>query len=112
MLRDWGLDPAVIASLSRGPEPIDTLAGQFSDEDYPAAAVRAGQSGSVLVRLMVDAEGRIGECAIVEGSGAAVLDQRTCQIIVKRARFRPALDSSGAPTRAPAAARIHWLLPA
>lgn len=111
VLRDWGLDPAVIASLRQGPQPIDDIPGRFRDDDYPMEAVRARQSGSVLVRLMVGADGRIGECVVVESSGAAVLDQRTCHVLLRRARYRPALDASGAPTRALAALRVHWLLP-
>jgi TonB family protein len=111
VLRDWGLDPAVIASLRRPPEPIESIPGRFRDDDYPTEAILAQQSGSVLVRLTIEVDGRVGECAIVESSGAALLDQRTCQVIVRRGRYRPALDASGAPVRALAAIRISWVLP-
>jgi TonB family protein len=111
VLRDWGLDPKVIFSLRQGPQPIQPVVSRFSDTDYPGEAISAGESGSVLARMMIDSAGRVRECVVVDSSGSAALDQRTCKVLVARVRFRPALDSSGAPTRGISAVRIHWLLP-
>lgn len=111
VLRDWGFDPAVIQSLSRVPTPIGGPAQWFTDRDYPEQAVRARITGSVLTRLIVGPDGRVGECIVVEGSGETLLDQRTCQLLLRRGRYQPALTADGRPVRAMSSVRIHWRLP-
>jgi TonB family protein len=110
VLRDWGFDPEVMASLSRTPRPVVEPARWFSAADYPMQAVRARLAGSVLTRLIIGADGRVAECFVVEGSGAPVLDRRTCELLLRRGRYEPALTASGEPVRAMSSVRIHWVL--
>ena len=88
------------------------LASLFSDEDYPASAVRAGESGTTGFRLGVSAAGRVTECTVTSSSGSSALDQTTCRLLKARARFTPARDSTGAATGDTVSARIVWRLPA
>ena len=111
VLRDWGFDAEVIQSLSRVPEPIDGPAQWFSDRDYPFEAVRKRISGSVLTRLVISSEGRVAECIVIEGSGEILLDRTTCDLLMKRGRYRPALTAAGQPVRAMSSVRIVWRLP-
>lgn len=111
VMRDWGLDPAVINSLRQSAEPDKPPVEWFSDADYPSEAIKAQQSGTVLARYTVDVTGRVTECVIVDGSGHAALDRQTCAVIVKRGRYKPAIAADGRPTRSMAAIRIRWLLP-
>ena len=67
----------------------------FSADDYPASAQQAGQQGTVQARLTVDPRGRVTACRVVRSSDVAVLDQATCAIIRRRARFTPAHDATG-----------------
>src|SRR5688572_30802517 len=46
----------------------------FSTADYPSAAVRNGESGTVGMAVSIDREGRIRQCAIIASSGSASLD--------------------------------------
>jgi len=88
------------------------LASLFSDEDYPASAVRAGESGATGFRLEVGANGRVTNCTITSSSGSSALDSTTCRLLRSRARFTPATDSTGAPTSDVSTGRIVWRLPA
>jgi protein TonB len=88
------------------------LVSLFSSDDYPAAAVRAREEGNVGFRLEIDKIGRVTACAIIVSSGSATLDSATCGLLVRRARFTPALDYKGKPTADRMTGRILWRLPA
>ena len=55
---------------------------------YPAAALRRGESGEVLLRIDVDAGGRVAGVDVVRGSGSRTLD-RAAISAVRDWRFRP-----------------------
>ncbi len=74
--------------------------GRLKDSDYPRAAGEAGVSGTVTVRYLVMADGRVGECDIVKSSGNGELDETTCRLIRERFRFDPSRDAAGRPVPA------------
>lgn len=80
-------------------------AAWFTSDDYPVEALRRTEEGRVRVRLAVDRRGRARACAIVESSGSAALDEGTCRIFVRRARFEKghagSIDMSA----------VRWVLP-
>jgi len=88
------------------------LASLFSDEDYPASAVRSGESGATGFRLEVGSNGRVTNCTVTSSSGSSALDSTTCRLLRSRARFTPATDSSGSATSDSVSGRIVWRLPA
>lgn len=75
----------------------ERIKGRIKPSDYPEAAYRAHVGGTVFVRLLVGADGRISRCDIDESSGRADLDSATCRIILDRYRYRPARDAAGRP---------------
>jgi TonB family protein len=87
------------------------LATLFSDEDYPAAAIRNHEQGPVAFRLEVGADGRPAGCTVTGSSGSSILDSTTCRLLVARARFQPARDAQGKPTADSFNGRIIWRLP-
>ena len=87
------------------------LATLFSDEDYPAEAVRDHEQGSVGFRLSIGSDGKPTACAVTGSSGSAVLDSTTCRLLMERAKFEPARDERGRPTSDSVAGRIIWRLP-
>jgi TonB family protein len=108
-LREWGFDIAARAALSRLPRPAGVGAvSWFRWQDYPEEAVLARASGMVVARISVDSSGRAAACAVVVGAGHASLDRRTCQSIMERARFEPALDSKGKPVGSEYIVRTVW----
>jgi protein TonB len=111
VLKSWGYDPQVIASLQSPPTPSNNPATWISNSDYPDEAIRAGLSGAVLVRLNIGADGAASDCILVEGSGHPLLDSRTCSLFLKRARFKPAVAADGSHTKGIVAYRMRWALP-
>jgi TonB family protein len=110
--------PAPAAPIAPAePEPAASararanLATLFSDGDYPAAAIRNHEQGPVAFSLSVGADGRATACSVTGSSGSAILDSTTCRLLMERARFEPARDSTGKPTTDTVAGRIIWRLP-
>ena len=87
------------------------LASYVSDEDYPSSAVRNEEQGTTRFRLTVGANGRVTDCSVTSSSGSPALDATTCKLMRQRAKFTPAMDSSGTPTGDTVASAIRWVLP-
>lgn len=64
-------------------------------DDYPARALREGREGTVGFRAAFDASGAIVGCDIIASSGHADLDEESCRLIFRRARFAPAPPGTG-----------------
>ena len=107
--RSWGFDPEVLRKQTLA-APANDPASWITYKDYPQEALRERQAGTVRLKYRVDKDGLPQECAVVQGSGSALLDQASCALIVKRARFRPALGSDGRPQDTLRAETIRWLL--
>ena len=113
------LRPQAVAQVGIGtppPFPNDAAAmrpilAYFSNDDYPAAAMRAGEEGAVAFVLAVGTTGRVENCTVTQSSGSIALDAATCSIVSRRARFFPARDESGRAIPGTAQAEIKWALP-
>jgi TonB family protein len=112
LLRDWGVDPAVYATLRAKPEPVQAVAALVSEADYPADARNAGAMGTTGATVLVNPDGRVAKCLVTSSSGNASLDAKTCRLLSERARFTPAVDAQGRKVLAPFATSIGWALPA
>lgn len=78
--------PAAAAAGGDVPVPIP---GQNPPPAYPAAAMRRSETGTVVVRVQVDASGAPGGVALIRRSGSRDLD-RAAMEAVRRWRFQPA----------------------
>jgi TonB family protein len=74
--------------------PTVPLHRLITNGDYPAAAIRAEEQGTVRVALDVSPQGRVTGCTILASSGSSILDSSTCRILYARARFAPARDAA------------------
>lgn len=100
-------------SSSRGAmaSAASLLRGAFNNEtDYPSAARRAEQQGTVRVSYTVGADGRVTACRIVQSSGSSPLDSTTCRIFERRFRYSPARDSAGNPVPQTISQSVRWQL--
>lgn len=66
---------------------------------YPREALRAGLSGTVLLDVLVDVDGRPLDVRIVQSSGHRVLDMAARRHVLARWRFEPAMRD-GQPVQA------------
>jgi periplasmic protein TonB len=83
--------------------------GSISDEDYPPSSIRNEEAGTAVARFTIGTDGRVTECS---ASGASpALDAETCKLIMRRFRYKPALDASGTPVAESRSQRVTWRLP-
>ncbi len=99
---------ALLKQEARLDKPVGRL---FSSSDYPNQAVFARQSGTAKVVGLVDEQGRLADCMVVETSGVAVLDAQTCIMIHKRGKFTPAIGPDGKPAKSVFVQRVRWEMP-
>ena len=83
--------------------------GSISDEDYPSSAVRAEEAGTSVATFTIGPDGKVGSCN-ANGAGGT-LDAETCRLIIRRFRYKPALDAGGSPMSETKTQRVTWRLP-
>jgi protein TonB len=77
------------------PKPLGNPGAWFDPDSYPPSARRAGEEGSVRVKVAIGADGVPIRCRILQSSGYADLDQGTCDVVMGRGHFAPARDTAG-----------------
>jgi len=80
---------------------------EVSEDDYPAASLRAEEEGVTRIQISINAQGRVDTCTIATSSGFPKLDEKTCQIATRRFRFKPALQN-GTPVASSKVQAIRW----
>jgi TonB family protein len=110
-----GLEPqattASLATARHAPVPAGDSDRWFTPETYPAAALRARVSGTVVFTVRVDAQGARIDCAVTMSSGSPSLDKGTCAIVMQRGHFIPAQDSAGRAIAGRFSSHVQWVIP-
>lgn len=96
------------ADRSRSPEALGDRSYWIVQSDYPPAALASGHKGRVVFNLAIDKSGKIETCSIESSSGFKELDDRTCEILTKRAKFAPAVGADEMPTAGSFRGSIVW----
>ena len=89
--------PALLAAIL----PASALSAQGSPPG-------AGEEAATTIRVTIATDGKARDCTVVESSGSAELDKSACATMMRRARFRPALDKQGHPMESTYTSRIRW----
>ncbi len=79
------------------PQLIEFNLLQNKPADYPPASWIAGEEGTVYYELTVGEDGNVRACDIIDSSGFAALDAKTCEIAFDRGQFSAATDEEGNP---------------
>ena len=87
--------PRKVQSAQSAKGDLRTL---FTADDYPAAAQASGAEGTSQAEITIGPSGSVVGCNIIRSAGNSSLDQATCNILRRRAKFTPARDSNGNPT--------------
>jgi TonB family protein len=75
---------------SGAPSPAVALnSHSLSVSDYPVESIRRREQGKIGVKFVIGIDGTVGECEIVETSGAARLDEGAC-LLVSHWLYKPA----------------------
>ena len=92
-------------------EPRTDPAAWVTSDDYVLQAFREEREGVTWFVATIGIEGRITDCTITRSSGWPDLDQAGCQLIKRRAIFKPALDVAGVPVPTRIERSINWRMP-
>jgi len=89
--------------------PPRWVKGRLKDSDYPPGLYEAGIGGTVVVRFIVEIDGRVSRCFIWKSSGNAELDGNTCKLIVQRYHYEPRRNGTGKPVPATVEEEHEWI---
>lgn len=109
LVKSWGYDPAVQASLKRPATPTSNPASWLGSNDFPTKALMEGMNGYVKFRLDVDPEGNVSGCRILYRTNPDQFADTSCRLLSKRAKFVPALDAAGRPVKSYFMSAIKWV---
>jgi len=82
---------AVTGTQQQGAPAKDLKTANRVDPTYPPASRRAGEQGTVRLKVLVDTNGRASNVEVTQGSGFARLDQAAVEA-VRKWRFEAATD--------------------
>jgi periplasmic protein TonB len=88
--------------------PVIDAARNCKKPAYPPASVRLGEAGTVLLRFLIDADGKVKSSEVQASSGHQRLDEAAREGL-SLCRFKPGL-SDGKPVEAWATLRYTWVL--
>ena len=107
----WALPPPDPDAPPVRAWPVQNIANYFSVDDYPAEAIRREEQGRVEFAVEIGPDGRVTRCHVMVSSGSRLLDLRTCQVMLVRARFEPARDAAGNPVADVFGTSVIWRIP-
>ena len=110
LLDSWGIDAKVQKSLTRPPVPTNNPAKWITTNDYPKRMLREGLSDQVDFRLTIDATGKPTDCSVLTMEARPEFIKVTCDKLMQRARFEPALDAKGKPVASLYVSSVVWVI--
>jgi TonB family protein len=88
--------PKVGGVVNRPPPPLPpstpampTTTHAVTVDDYPPDSVRLQEQGAVKLKYLIQTDGNVGDCQLMESSGFPRLDDAAC-VIVRKWQFKPA----------------------
>lgn len=94
-----------------GPIPRMSPSNWVRYFDYPPIMQLIEAEGETVFSLTIGEDGKVGACRITSSSGWALLDERACSLMTRRARFIPATDSEGYFIVGFFNSRVRWQMP-
>lgn len=94
-----------------GVSPRNDPGSWVTADDYRSSWINRELTGSAKFDLTIASNGRVTGCRITQSTGHSALDEATCALIAKRARFTPATDAAGKPVAGSYSSSIRWVLP-
>ena len=111
LVEHWGFDVEEQRRVVQPPMAKNMLAVATAiQKAYPMKALGRGAQADFHVRLSVGADGQVEDCVILSQTVAEDFDQARgpCSVFSQKARFEPAMDTSGKPVPSYYATRIRY----
>ena len=98
-LPEWGVDAKAYDSLQ---VPALNIDGRpfMTGSDLPEDVVTLPRISNAIIRLNVDATGKVTKCAVVVSSGSKDTDDATCSSAIRSGWLKPAIGADGKPAAA------------
>ncbi len=84
-------------------------------DDYPQVLLRSNRSAFENIRIVVAPSGKAETCDVIgemrgehDGTRNGAIGRLTCELMIRRARFRPAVGADGLPSYGTYSAWISW----
>lgn len=104
--------PSPVATFDPiGARPRNDPSAWLGQRDYKPSWLRRGLTGSARFRLDISATGTVTGCRVTGSTGHSELDQATCALVQRRARFEPARGSAGQPVAGSYSGSVLWQIP-
>ncbi len=108
---DFGGPTIVAPNLAQDALPRGNAGNWITDADYRSSWINRGYSGVASFSLSINERGRVSDCSIIRSTGHDALDQATCRLLERRARFNPAKDSNGNAVAGTFDSSVNWRIP-
>ena len=82
-----------------------------SDSDYRSSWINRGWEGTAGFRLDIGSDGRVANCTITRSTGHSALDDATCALVKRRARFDAARNDQGEKVSGSFSSAVRWQIP-
>lgn len=110
LIKGWGYDPTVQSALVRLVTPANNPAKWVSTSDIPSK-ITVMHYGLIRFRLDIDPAGNPVGCKVLYRTNPDEFSDLSCKLLLKRARFKPALDAQGKPVKSFYINSIQWTAP-
>ena len=103
--------PAPPARVAAPPPPTElkAIARTHAIPPYPTISQRLGEQGTSTLKVNINTEGSVTECAIEKSSGSERLDTAACDYVKSRWKWQPP-TSEGKPVSATTLVSVVWNL--
>jgi periplasmic protein TonB len=91
--------------------PLGNPANWITTADYRSSWIRREYTGTARFTLQVDISGRVSNCSITGSTGYRALDEATCVLLQRRARFTPARGTEGQAVPGIYSNSVNWTIP-
>jgi len=95
----------------KSPAPANDIARWATTNDYPSIALKREEQGVSRFRVVVGTDGKVKSCEITTSSGSPQLDDATCKLVTRRAKFEPATNDAGERIMGTYSNAVRWQLP-
>lgn len=97
LMTHWGIDAEKHRNLTLAARPDGNPGRWINAADYRSEMFAKGNEAIVHFRLSVDEHGNATACHIQQSTRPKAFDNVVCRVLMKRAKFLPAVDKAGTP---------------
>lgn len=107
LAQNWGMSADQFARVRVPPRPLRL--DYLTARDFSAVELSRNSDSHPQVRLWVDETGKPLDCVPLQATASPAFAATTCQLLLQRAAFSPALDANGKPIRSIAVYTADWV---